>query len=165
MNKLTEHGVQCRWLAPDESSAGYRIYWPTAHKITTERNVRMLFGIEEEKFNTSQPLVEIGPPEYNASTTPPQPARIKTIPEDNSDQPLATRRTRRTITAPTKLTYTSVNPVLPANFYINVQQMLHNYICCNIKAQQMLQLLLFNLWRFRSKCWTCQESTRSFPFR
>ena len=32
--------------------------------------------------------------------------------------------------------------------------MLHNYICCNIKAQQMLQLLLFNLWRFRSKCWT-----------
>ena len=44
--------------------------------------------------------------------------------------------------------------VLPANFYINVQQMLHNYICCNIKAQQMLQLLLFNLWRFRSKCWT-----------
>ena len=47
-----------------------------------------------------------------------------------------------------------VRAVLPANFYINVQQMLHNYICCNIKAQQMLQLLLFNLWRFRSKCWT-----------
>ena len=45
-------------------------------------------------------------------------------------------------------------PVLPANFYINVQQMLHNYICCNIKAQQMLQFVLFNLWRFRSKCWT-----------
>ena len=44
--------------------------------------------------------------------------------------------------------------VLPANFYINVQQMLHNYICCNIKVQQMLQFVLFNLWRFRSKCWT-----------
>ena len=45
-------------------------------------------------------------------------------------------------------------PVLPANFYINVQQMLHNYICCNIKAQQMLQFVLFDLWRFGSKCWT-----------
>ena len=44
--------------------------------------------------------------------------------------------------------------VLPANFYINVQQMLHNYICCNIKVQQMLQFVLFNLWRFCSKCWT-----------
>ena len=32
--------------------------------------------------------------------------------------------------------------------------MLHNYICCNIKAQQMLQFVLFNLWRFGSKCWT-----------
>ena len=46
------------------------------------------------------------------------------------------------------------SPVLPANFYINVQQMLHNYICCNIKAQQMLQFVLFDLWSFRSKCWT-----------
>ena len=44
--------------------------------------------------------------------------------------------------------------VLTANFYINVQQMLHNYICCNIKAQQMLQFVLFNLCKFRSKCWT-----------
>ena len=102
-DKLTERGVQCRWLAPDDSSTGYRVYWPNERKVSTERNIRMLFGIEEEKLDTPQPLVDIGPP-GNASTTP----STATIPADDSGQPLATRRTRRTITAPERLTYDSV---------------------------------------------------------
>lgn len=49
-DKLTERGVQCRWLAPDEPSNGYRVYWPS-RKVSTERNIRMIFGVEEENSN------------------------------------------------------------------------------------------------------------------
>ena len=43
----------------------------------------------------------------------------------------------------------------PANIDVDIPEFSH---CCqqahNIKVQQMLHFVLFDLWRFGSKCWT-----------
>nr|AAZ28936.1 polyprotein [Phanerochaete chrysosporium RP-78] len=38
--KLDARAVECRWLGFDPTSNGSRIYWPTSHKVSVERDIK-----------------------------------------------------------------------------------------------------------------------------
>ena len=74
--KLTNRGVMCKWLAPDELSSGYRVYWPKERKVSTERNLRMLSAVEEEVSPDSSKISDFDIESANNNNTSKHPANL-----------------------------------------------------------------------------------------
>ncbi|THG92939.1 hypothetical protein EW145_g8529, partial [Phellinidium pouzarii] len=91
--KLGDRGTMCRWLGPDEKSNGHRIYHPTQHKISIERNIVMLKpqtpDVQEEKE-----CVDIGPDSENVENLQQQ-TNLPSVPDERVPTPEPTTRPKR----------------------------------------------------------------------
>ncbi|THG96722.1 hypothetical protein EW145_g7731, partial [Phellinidium pouzarii] len=91
--KLGDRGTMCRWLGPDEKSNGHRIYHPTQHKISIERNIVMLKpqtpDIQEEKE-----CVDIGPDSENVENLQQQ-TNLPSVPDERVPTPEPTTCPKR----------------------------------------------------------------------
>ncbi|THH09796.1 hypothetical protein EW145_g1755 [Phellinidium pouzarii] len=83
----------CRWLGPDEKSNGHRIYHPTQHKISIERNIVML-KLQTPDVQEEKECVDIGPDSENVENLQQQ-TNLPAVPDECVPTPEPTTRPKR----------------------------------------------------------------------
>ncbi|THH00660.1 hypothetical protein EW145_g7048 [Phellinidium pouzarii] len=91
--KLGDRGTMCRWLGPDEKSNGHRIYHPTQHKISIERNIVML-KLQTPDVQEEKECIDIGPDSENVENLRQQ-TNLPSVPDERIPTPEPTTRPKR----------------------------------------------------------------------